>query len=124
MSWYNTHHLPSPIYLPQQGKHRPRWLHSAFAPSLPRAPYKRTAEGPLGVMADQLSPEGRQGNVRAAGTADTVGALTGERWITGNHHNQQIRVILSQSAGQGKMTLKYAQMAFYLPSRDTSPEQQ
>lgn len=49
---------------------------------------------------------------RAAGTADIVWAQAGERLITQDHYNQQIRVIVSQGAGQGKMKLKYDHMAF------------
>lgn len=53
-----------------------------------------------------------RGDFRAAGTADIVWAQAGERLITQDHYNQQVRVIISQSAGQGKMTLKYDHIAF------------
>lgn len=80
--------------------------------------------GSFGCHGWPILPWGKTGKFQGRRHCSTVGALTGERWITGNHHNQQRRVIIPQSAGQGKMTLKYAQMAFYLPSRDTPPQQQ
>lgn len=53
-----------------------------------------------------------RGNIRAAGTADIVWTWAGERLITWDHNNQQIRVTISPACGRSKMTLRYDQMAF------------
>ena len=70
-------------------------------------------------MTDQLFSEERRGAIRATGTADTLGAWSGERLITGDHDNQQATVTISQGTGQGKMTLKYDQTTYLLPSWKT-----
>lgn len=70
-------------------------------------------------MTDQLFSEERRGTIRATGTADTLGAWSGERLITGDYDNQQVRVTISQGTGQGKMTLKYGQTTFLFPSWNT-----
>lgn len=70
-------------------------------------------------MTDQLFSEERRGAIRATGTADTLGVWSGERLITGDHDNQQATVTISQGTGQGKMTLKYDQTTFLLPSWNT-----
>ena len=101
------------ISFTQQGKYcHPTGFTLPLAQSLSKAPCNHIANGSLGVMTDQLSCEERWGNIRAAGTADILGAWTGERLITRDHDNQQVRVIISQGTGQGKMTLKYDQTTF------------
>lgn len=102
MSWYNTHHLPSPICLPQQGKHRPRWLHSAFAPQSSKSTLETDFRGSFGSHGWPTVPWGETGKCQGPGAVDTVGALTGKRWIPGNHYNQQIRVILSRGQTKGE----------------------
>ena len=66
----------------------------------------------FGVMAAQLPSEDRWANFRATGTADIVWSLLVRDWLLETTAISKIRVILSQSTGQGKMTLKYDQMAF------------
>lgn len=71
-------------------------------------------------MTDQLSSEERWGNIRARITEEVLRASAGERAITEDHNNQQVRVITYQGTGPGKTTLQYDQMAFLYASWDMS----
>lgn len=124
MSWYNTHHLPSPICLPQQGKHRPQLAAQCLCPPVfqehPRNRLQRVlweswmTNRPLRRDREMSGPR----RCRHCWSFDWQEV---DSWKSLQSANKSHPI---QRADQGRMTLKMPRWPSYSPSWDTLPEQE